>query len=94
LLNYLKIKWQYEPKIFDLGSQNYTPDFYLPKFDTYIEVKNFLWKYSKIRDQKFRKLYPNIKLLLLLKEDYLKLENKYSNLIKNWEYKNSPFNVN
>jgi len=40
-------------------------------------VKNFLWKYSKIRDEKFRKLYPNIKLQLLLKEDYLKLENKY-----------------
>lgn len=94
LQNYLGIKWEYEPKTFDLGSQNYTPDFYLPKFDTYIEVKNFLWKYSKIRDKKFRKLYPNIKLQLLLKEDYLKLENKYSKLIKNWEYKNSPFNVN
>ena len=91
LLNYLGIEWVYEPKTFDLGSQNYTPDFYLPKFNTYIEVKNFLWKYSRIRDEKFRKLYPNIKLNLLLKEDYSKLENKYSPLIKNWEYKNSPF---
>jgi hypothetical protein len=91
LLNYLKIKWEYEPKTFDLGSQNYTPDFYLPKFDTYVEIKNFMWKYSKIRDEKFRKLYPNIKLQLILKEDYLKLENEYSHLIKNWEYKNSPF---
>jgi len=91
LLNHLKIEWEYEPKTFDLGSQNYTPDFYLPKFDKYIEVKNFLWKYSKIRDQKFRKLYPDIKLQLLLKEDYLKLENKYSHLIPNWEYKNSKF---
>lgn len=91
LLNYLGIKWEYEPKTFDLGSQNYTPDFYLPNSDTYIEIKNFLWKYSKIRDRKFRKLYPNIKLKLILKKDYLKLENKYSHLIKNWEYKNSPF---
>ena len=91
LQNYLGVKWEYEPKTFDIGKQNYTPDFYLPKFDKYIEVKNFLWKYSKIRDEKFRKLYPNIKLQLLLKEDYLKLENKYSHLIKNWEYKNSPF---
>ena len=91
LQNYLGVKWEYEPKTFALGSQNYTPDFYLPKTNTYIEVKNFLWKYSKIRDQKFRKLYPNIKLELLLKEDYLKLENKYSKLIPNWEFKNSPF---
>jgi len=94
LQNYLGIEWKYEPKTFDLGSQNYTPDFYLPETDTYVEVKNFLWKYSKIRDQKFRKLYPNIKLQLLLKEDYIKLENKYSHLIKNWEFKNSPFNLN
>ena len=91
LFNYLGIKWLYQPKIFDLGSQNYTPDFYLPKYNTYIEVKNFLWKYSKIRDMKFRKLYPNINLILLLKKDYLKLEEKYSLFIKNWEYKNTPF---
>lgn len=91
LFNYLGVKWLYQPKTFDLGSQNYTPDFYLPNYNTYIEVKNFLWRYSKIRDRKFRKVYPNIKLILLLKKNYLKLEKKYSHLIKNWEYKNSPF---
>jgi len=94
VLNYLGVKWEYEPKIFNLGTQNYTPDFYLSGTGEYVEVKNFLWKYSKIRDEKFRKLYPNIKLKLLLKEDYLKLQNKYAKLIKNWEYSNSPFNIN
>ena len=91
LLNYLKIKWKYEPKTFDLGLQKYTPDFYLPDSNEYIEVKNFLWKYSKERDKKFRKLYPDIKLKLLLSNDYLKLQIKYAKFIKNWEYKNSPF---
>ncbi len=91
LFNYLSIEWVFQPKTFDLKTQNYTPDFYLPKYNTFIEVKNFLWKYSKIRDEKFRDLYPNINLILLLKKDYLKLEKKYSLLIKNWEYKNSPF---
>jgi len=91
LFNYLGIKWIHQPRTFDLGSQNYTPDFYLPDYNVYIEVKNFLWKYSRIRDRKFRKLYPDINLILLLKKDYLKLEKKYSHLIKNWEYKNSPF---
>lgn len=94
LFNYLGIKWLHQPKTFDLKTQNYTPDFYLPEQKIYIEVKNFLWKYSRIRDEKFRKLYSNIKLILLLKKDYLKLEEKYSHLIKNWEYKNSPFNNN
>lgn len=93
LFNYLDIKWLHQPKTFDLVSQNYTPDFYLPDREEYIEVKNFLWKYSKIRDEKFRKLYPDIRLVLLLKKDYLNLENKYSRFIKNWEYKNSPFPV-
>jgi hypothetical protein len=91
LLNYLDIKWRYQPKTFDLITQNYTPDFYLPKYNTYVEIKNFLWKYSKIRDEKFRELYPKINLVLLLSEDYLKLQGEYSSLIKNWEYKNSPF---
>ena len=91
LFNYLDIKWVHQPKTFNLVSQNYTPDFYLPDHNIYVEVKNFLWKYSKIRDSKFRKLYPDIKLALLLKKDYLKFEKKYSHLIKNWEYKNSPF---
>lgn len=91
LMNFLNIKWEYAPKIFDLGTQKYTPDFYLPEVNIFIEVKNFMWKYSEIRDKKFRRLYPNIKLQLLLKEDYLKLQNTYSSFIKNWEYKNSPF---
>ena len=91
LFNFLGINWEYQTKTFDLCSQNYTPDFYLPDRNAYVEVKNFLWKYSKIRDRKFRKIYPNIKLILLLKKNYLKLETKYSHLIKNWEYKNSPF---
>lgn len=90
LMDFLNIKWEYAPKIFDLGTQMYTPDFYLPVSNMYVEVKNFIWKYSEVRDSKFRKLYPDIKLQLLLKEDYLKLQNTYSNFIKNWEYSNSP----
>jgi len=91
LFIHLGIKWIHQPKTFDLKTQTYTPDFYLPEYNTYIEVKNFLWKYSKIRDRKFRKLYPDISLILILKKDYLILEEKYSQFIQNWEYKNSPF---
>ncbi len=41
LFNYFGIKWLYQPKTFDLKTQNYTPDFYLPERKIYIEVKNF-----------------------------------------------------
>ena len=75
----------------DLKNQKYTPDFYLPEYGFYIEVKNFMWKYSKIRDEKFREFYPNEILILILKKEYLSLEKEFALRIKNWEYKNSPF---
>jgi hypothetical protein len=33
------VRWEFEPKRFDLGWCTYTPDFYLPDFDLWIEVK-------------------------------------------------------
>ena len=89
LYAYLGIQWVYAPTSFDLGGQMYTPDFYLPEHNTYIEVKNFWWKYSVERDQKFRKLYPYTKLDVILKPEYLALEKQYAKLIPQWEYRNS-----
>jgi len=86
LLNLLNIEWIFQAKTFDLRTQTYTPDFYLPKYDIWIEIKNFLSDYSKNRDDKFRKLYPDKNLILILKEDYLKLQEKFASKIKNWEY--------
>lgn len=90
LLNYLGVKWIHQPKTFQLKSQRYTPDFYLPKLDTYIEVKNYLSDYSKNRDRQFREMYPELKLVLILKEEYLALQKEYAPKIKEWEYNNSP----
>lgn len=89
LYNHLGTEWVYAPSSFDLGGQIYTPDFYLPGSDKYIEVKNFWWKYSKERDEKFRRLYPHTKLEVILKPEYLVFEEKYAPTIPNWEYRNS-----
>ncbi len=89
IFTYLGVSWVHQPKTFDLQGQMYTPDFYLPGYDLYVEVKNFLGEYSKERDERFRKLYSDTKLWLLLKPEYLELENRYSKLIPEWEYKNS-----
>lgn len=90
LYSYLGITWLYAPQTFDIGGQRYTPDFYLPESDTYVEVKNFWNDYSRIRDEKFRNSYPNLRLKVILKDEYLALEKTYARLIPMWEYKNSP----
>lgn len=86
LQNYLGVKWIHQPKTFQLRLQKYTPDFYLPESDTYVEIKNFLSEYSHNRDRQFRELYPELKLILLLKSDYLVLQKKYAQKIEGWEY--------
>lgn len=93
LYTYLGVRWEYSPRSFDIGEQIYTPDFYLPETDTYIEVKNFWGEYSRIRDQKFRATHPSVCLEVILKDEYLKLEQTYAHLIPYWEYKNSVFNA-
>lgn len=89
LFTVLNIKWQYAPRSFDIGGQRYTPDFYLPDKDAYIEVKNFWWPYSKKRDEKFRERYPSLRLEVILKDEYVWLEKYFSHLVPHWEYKNS-----
>jgi len=91
MLNSTGVKWIHQPKRFKLKSQNYTPDFYLPESDKYIEIKNFLSEYSIKRDREFRELYPELELELILKVDYLKLEEEYAHLIPNWEFNNSKW---
>ena len=38
-LDDLKIKWEYETKLFRLGTYRYLPDFWLPELHTFLEVK-------------------------------------------------------
>lgn len=87
ILDLLNINWQYEKERILLKSCSYLPDFYLPKFNVYIEVKG----YSLDNNRKLRELiqvHPNFPIKIVDSEVYSKLENQYSNLIKNWEYKN------
>lgn len=59
------IEWQYEPKHFPVGKgpwsgMNYTPDFYLPNWDLYIELKGWLRKADEKRLQVFISRYPKV----------------------------------
>ena len=67
------IKWQYEPKTFDLGDTTYTPDFYLPETNEYIEIKGYWREKAKNNIKLFKKLYLRKKLIILEEIDLKKL---------------------
>jgi DNA-directed RNA polymerase subunit RPC12/RpoP len=58
------IKWQYEFKQFNLGEMTYTPDFYLPDSDTYVEVKGWWNKKERNKFKLFKSLYSYITIKL------------------------------
>ena len=65
------IKWEYEPRFFNLKELgNYFPDFYLPSYNKYIEIKGY-GKLEKVNA--FRKLYPNEVIEVLKRNDLIKL---------------------
>ena len=90
--NYLGIEWQFEPKTFifkniSRGSVSYTPDFYLPQLDKWVEVKGWMDNKSKTKLKRFKNQYPkeNEKLELITQKEYDKIKKEYSNKIENWE---------
>ena len=72
-LNLSNIKYLYESKAFDLGNTTYTPDFYLPEFDCYIEIKGFWRSYSLKKYKLFKKQYKSIKIEVFNKKKLDKL---------------------
>lgn len=62
-----KIEWQYEPKRFNLGEFSYLPDFYLPEFNTWIEVKGYMTQIAQKKIDTFKQLDYN--LIVIKKED-------------------------
>ncbi len=86
VLDFYCIEWLYEPRSFPLRwkgdkiAEMFTPDFYLPELDLYVELttlkQNLLTeKNRKLRQ--LRQLYPEVKVRLLNKSDFVKLLAKY-----------------
>jgi hypothetical protein len=87
LLDFYQIAWEYEPTSFDLewdpeGNviQRFTPDFYLPAYDLYIEITTLNQKLVTKKNRKvrqLRELYPNVRCKIFYQRDYLSLVMKY-----------------
>lgn len=68
-----KILWMYEEFTFELSDElTYTPDFFLPKFEKFVEIKGYMRKDAKCKVDKFKEEYP-FDLEILYKEDLIKL---------------------
>lgn len=89
ILDFYRIEWEYEPRTFTLEWDNeykplicFTPDFYLPDLDLYIELTTLNQKLVTKKNRKIRKLkqlYPKINIKLFYKKDYNSLLFKYLN---------------
>lgn len=58
-LDKLGLNWLYEPKTFLTSKGKYTPDFYLPEFGCYVEVKGAVWPGWKKRVGAFKNEYSS-----------------------------------
>jgi hypoxanthine phosphoribosyltransferase len=86
LLDFYRIEWLYEPRSFPLRWENggiaemFTPDFYLPELDLYVELTTLKQSLITEKNRKLRQLkelYPEVNIRLLTKDDFFKLLAKY-----------------
>jgi len=78
ILNKLKIEWKYEPQFFRLKSFDnkiYFPDFYLPQYDIWIEVKGYFTEIAKKKFESFKIDYPNINIKIIYLQELQQIEN-------------------
>jgi hypothetical protein len=87
ILDYYGIRWEYEPHTFPLEwdpeghvMEAFTPDFYLPDQDLYIELTTLRPKLSTHKNKKLRRikeLYPDIHIKLYKRKEMRELMVKY-----------------
>ena len=87
ILDFYQVAWEYEPRTFELRwdedgnvTEAFSPDFYLPEQDLYIELTTMeqrliTKKHSKLR--RLRELYPEVNIKLLNRSDFRQMMLKY-----------------
>jgi hypoxanthine phosphoribosyltransferase len=87
ILDFHGLRWEYEPRSFVLEEDDegrvleaFTPDFYLPEQDLYLEVTVMKQSLVTRKNRKIRKLrerYPDVKIKLFTRRDFDRLAHKY-----------------
>ena len=87
ILDFYRLRWEYEPHTFplvwdDTGAprESFTPDFYLPDVDLYVELTTLRQSLVTRKNRKlrrFRALYPQKRVRMLYRRDLEELAAKY-----------------
>lgn len=87
ILDYYGIRWEYEPTTFPIEWDSkgdviasFSPDFYLPDFDLYIELTTMSQKLVTKKNRKVRRLrelYPDVRVKIFYQKDFRALCFKY-----------------
>ncbi len=87
LLDFYRIPWDYEPRSFPIQwdrdgkvSEAFTPDFYLPEFDLYVELTTMKQSLVTKKNRKvklLRELYPHVNIQVFYQKDFENLIFKY-----------------
>ncbi len=87
ILDYYGVPWEYEPRTFVLERDDegrvveaFTPDFYLPEQDLYVEItvmKQSLVTRKNRKLRRMRELYPEVRVKLFYKRDIARLAERY-----------------
>ncbi len=87
LFDFFRVDWQYEPKSFPIiwdaqGNvvESFTPDFYLPEFDLYVEVTTAASRFRTRKNRKLRLLraaHPELRVKLFHRTDVQRVLGKF-----------------
>lgn len=87
ILDFYGLRWDYEPRTFVLArdpdgrvTSAFTPDFYLPEQDLYVEVTVMRQSLVTRKNRKLRevrRLYPDVKVKLFYRRDIERLAQRY-----------------
>jgi hypothetical protein len=87
ILDYYGVPWEYEPRTFVLERDEegrvveaFTPDFYLPEQDLYLEItvmKQSLVTRKNRKLRKLKRLYPDVRAKLFYRRDIERLARRF-----------------
>ena len=87
ILDFYGIQWEYEPRTFALQedeqgniTEAFTPDFYLPEQDLYVELTTLRPQLSTKKNRKLKRLkkrYPDVNIKLFKRREMRNLMIKY-----------------
>ena len=90
ILDFYEVRWAYEPDTFPIGwtlegevVESFSPDFYLPDLDLYVELttlKQSLVRKKNRKLRRLRELYPDVRIKLFYARDFRQLLLKFGRL--------------